>query len=174
MEATYTNKHRIHMGLGRSERTRAWIMPFLAVGLFFLSHAAVAQYDYAAYVFPRNTLAGAKPLFAAIVQRYPNIDIQLDPSNTRLQLTSTVPVIEQDISDAADETDFALFFFVAGIWGMGTGSPDPQAMSFPAPGPDMELDPAQYDAMKSAWIQNNPEAYERLKRSGATVLAPQK
>ncbi|MCB0769602.1 MAG: hypothetical protein KDC00_04260 [Flavobacteriales bacterium] len=170
MEATHTYKH----GLGGPRRAIAWAMPLLAVALFILSHTAAAQYDYAAYVFPRNTLAGAKPLFAAIIQRYPNIDIQLDASNTQLQLTSTVPVIEQDISDAADDADFALFFFVAGVWGMGTGSPDPQAMSFPAPGPDMELDPAQYDAMKSAWIQENPEAYERLKRSGATVLAPQK
>jgi hypothetical protein len=147
----------------------------ILIGSAFPWNKAAAQFEYAAYVFPRNTLAGAKPLFAAIIQRYPNIDIQLDASNTQLQLSSSVAVTEQDIDDAANEADFALFFFTPGVWGIGTGSPDPQAMTFPAPGgDDQDMDLEQYAANKAAWIDANPEAYERLKRSGATVLPPRK
>lgn len=136
---------------------------------------AMAQYSYAVYVFPRNTLAGAKPLFSQIVLRYPNIDIELDASNTFLQLYSNVPVIEQDIADAADAADFGMFFFTTGEWGMVPDNPDPQAMTFPGGGTgDQDRDPLELAQAKEAWIQANPEAYERLKRAGAKVLPPTK
>ena len=156
--------------------SRSSLLTALHVVLFIaLATGAMAQYSYAVYVFPRNTIAGAKPLFSQIVQRYPNIDIELDASNTFLQLYSNVPVIEQDIIDAADAADFGMFFFSPGVWGMVPDNPDPQAMTFPGGGAGgQDIDPLDQAQAKEAWIQENPEAYERLKRAGAKVLPPSK
>ncbi|MEZ4740284.1 MAG: hypothetical protein R2818_13230 [Flavobacteriales bacterium] len=54
-------------------------------------------------------------------------------------------------------------------------NPDPQAMTFPGGGTgDQDRDPLEQAQAKEAWIQANPEAYERLKRAGAKVLPPNK
>ncbi|MEZ4740285.1 MAG: hypothetical protein R2818_13235 [Flavobacteriales bacterium] len=118
MEANYTFAH-LDLRSGSTVRCprpgRKGLLKALFALLFLVcATGAMAQYSYAVYVFPRNTLAGAKPLFSQIVQRYPNIDIELDASNTFLQLYSNVPVIEQDIADAADAADFGMFFFTTG------------------------------------------------------------